>query len=116
MTSINIPDFPEGSPSRYYKMKRGAEDLAVVGTAGMRYQDGKVLMAYSSVAPTPVLIAITDRISQFKTIAEKVDASVNLALEAVKPISDVRGSEEYRKHLVDVTTRFVVNDILGGAE
>lgn len=114
--AILVPDFPEGSLSRYYKMKRGAEDLAVVGTAGIHHQDGKVLLAYSSVAPKPVLVDVTDKINQGKTLDEKADLAVNMALETVKPISDVRGSAGYRKHLVDITTRFVLMEILGGKE
>ncbi len=114
LTTIILPDFPKGCPSKYMKMKRGAEDLAVVGTAGFHHPDGKVLLAYSSVAPTPVLLDVTDQISKCKDLTEKIELAVEIALKNVSPITDVRGGEEYRKNMVDITTRFVLSEILGG--
>ncbi|MFX0208199.1 MAG: FAD binding domain-containing protein [Candidatus Hodarchaeota archaeon] len=114
LTTILLPNFPEGCPNKYMKMKRGAEDLAVVGTAGLHHPDGKVLLAYSSVAPTPVLIDITDQISKGNNLTEKIELAVEIALKNISPITDVRGGEEYRKNMVDITTRFVLSEILGG--
>ncbi|MHA2296525.1 MAG: FAD binding domain-containing protein [Candidatus Hodarchaeales archaeon] len=114
VTAIIVPDLPIGTPSRYYKMKRGAEDLAVVGTAGIKYPDETILLSYSSVAPTPILIDVTEKIIAGSTLSDKLDAAVEEATKNIHPITDVRGSADYRSHLVDVTTRFVLDYLIGG--
>ncbi|MHA1448641.1 MAG: FAD binding domain-containing protein [Candidatus Hodarchaeales archaeon] len=116
VTKIIIPELPAGTKSRYIKMKRGAEDLAVVGTAGIRYPDGRVYLAYSSVAPVPVKVDVTEEFKDNRISEESINTAVKKVLDHVSPISDVRGGKEYRNHLVDISTRFVLNEILGGSE
>lgn len=116
ITKIIIPDIPQEIKSRYMKMKRGAEDLAIVGVAGIHFPDGKTTLAYSSVAPIPVKVDVTEEFKEGKVTENSIETAVKKALSHVSPISDVRGGKEYRNHLVDISTRFILNDILGGSE
>jgi carbon-monoxide dehydrogenase medium subunit len=85
-------------------------DIAVVGVASqITLADGKCTkarIALASVATTPVraLKAEAALAGQALTPA-LIERAAELALEAARPISDQRGSAEYRLHLVRVLTR-----------
>ena len=85
-------------------------DIAVVGVASqITLADGKCAkarIALASVATTPVraLKAEAALVGQQVT-PELIERAAELALEAAKPISDQRGSADYRMHLVRVLTR-----------
>ena len=85
-------------------------DIAVVGVASqITLTDGvctKARIALASVAPTPVraLAAEQALVGQPVTPA-LIEKAAELALEAARPISDQRGSADYRRHLVRVLTR-----------
>jgi carbon-monoxide dehydrogenase medium subunit len=85
-------------------------DIAVVGVASqLTLTNGtcsKARIALASVAPTPVraLAAEQALVGQSLTPA-LIERAAALAVEAASPISDQRGSVEYRRHLVRVLTR-----------
>jgi carbon-monoxide dehydrogenase medium subunit len=85
-------------------------DIAVVGVASqITLADGKcrtARIALASVAPTPVraLAAEQALVGQSMTPA-LIEHAAELALEAARPISDQRGSADFRRHLVRVLTR-----------
>ena len=121
VTAIHVPEPPDGSRSRYLKAKRTSEDLAIVGVAALvaNEDDPKnriVRLAYSSVAPTPVrAFEVEEALRSDRPIPDLVDRAVSIALTKVSPISDVRAGREYRIHLVELLTRLVLKELLGGA-
>ena len=81
--------------------------MAAVGVAGVR--DGKKLagarVAFGAVAPTPVRGRATEAAVEGKTLIEAtIAAAGETASSEVAPITDVRASEWYRRHLVRVLT------------
>jgi len=97
--------------SKYLKFGlRKAEALAVVGVAsGVAMDNGMVKdirIALGAVAPTPLRACAAEDVlrGQRPTQALLTEAG-RLAAAASKPISDIRGSAEYRRHLVEVLTR-----------
>lgn len=85
-------------------------DIAVVGVASqITLANGvceKVRIALASVAPTPVRALAAERALMGQTLTpELIERAAEIAIEAAKPISDQRGSAEYRRHLVRVLTR-----------
>lgn len=85
-------------------------DIAVVGVASqLTVADGrcvKARIALASVAPTPVRAIAAERSLEGQAVTpEAIERAATLAIEAAKPISDQRGSIEFRKHLVRVLTR-----------
>ena len=85
-------------------------DIAVVGVASqLTLADGlcaKARIVLASVAPTPVRAPEAEHALEGQPLtAERIEAAATLAVSAASPISDQRGSAEYRRHLVRVLTR-----------
>ncbi len=87
-------------------------DIAVVGAgAAVVLSDGlrtiaEARIALGAVAPTPLLVAEAAEVLVGKAPADGIYAeAAALAQEAARPISDMRGSAAYRRHLVAVLTK-----------
>ena len=97
--------------SNYLKFGlRKAEALAVVGVASAvtmeRDTIKDVRIALGAVAPTPLRAREAENaLRGQKPSAEVLARAGKLAAAVARPISDIRGSAEYRRHLVEVLTR-----------
>ena len=85
-------------------------DIAVVGVASqLVLSDGvctTARIALAAVAPTPVRVPAAEQaLSGRPVTAEQIERAAALAVEAARPITDQRGSAEFRRHLVRVLTR-----------
>jgi carbon-monoxide dehydrogenase medium subunit len=87
-------------------------DIAVVGvaasvvldTSGKNFKSGRIALA--AVGPTPIFAtAASDHLAGKPVNEDTINAAAALAREAAKPIADMRGTVEQRKHLVEVLTR-----------
>ena len=122
LVSINLPDPGEGFGANYIRfIPRNEMDIAVVGAgvsvniSGGNFTAAKISLA--SVAPTP--ISVPDGISALigESVGdEPIQKAANAAKEAAKPISDMRGTAEYRKHLCEVLTRRALNTAVERAQ
>ncbi len=120
VTAIIIPEPPAGTRSRYVKITRSSEDLAVVGIAGLAANidmpDKRVVrLAYASVAPTPLLIEEVEEVfRKDRPLSELVEDAVKTVMSRVSPITDVRATREYRLHVIEFGTRYVLKELLRG--
>jgi carbon-monoxide dehydrogenase medium subunit len=85
-------------------------DIAVVGVASQLTLDGgacrKARISLGAVAPVPVRATEAEaRLEGQELSPELIEEAAQLAVKAASPISDQRGSAEFRKHLVRVLTR-----------
>ena len=85
-------------------------DIAVVGVGASVVLDGNTItacrIALASVAPTPVYAIGAAASLLGKEISEEnIQASSEAAQASATPISDMRGTAEYRTHLIGVLTR-----------
>lgn len=85
-------------------------DIAVVGVASqITLSDGvcrKARIALAAVAPTPIRATAAERALEGQPLtAQQIARAAQLAVEAARPISDQRGSADFRRHLVGVLTR-----------
>jgi carbon-monoxide dehydrogenase medium subunit len=104
LARIIIPAASAGARGRYLKLKRIAgHDLGIVGVLMVRKGD-RLRFGVSSAAPTPVLVDTVNTSDQPDTAMAKV-------LAAVSPISDVRGSKEYREHIIGVYVRRLLQEV-----
>ena len=111
LVELSVPALGPHSGGQYLRHTPRRElDIAVVGVASqLTLTDGvcgKARIALASVAPTPVraLAAEQALIGQPITPA-LIERAAELAVDAARPISDQRGSVDYRRHLVRVLTR-----------
>jgi carbon-monoxide dehydrogenase medium subunit len=76
----------------------------------------KARIALAAVAPTPVHATAAERALEGQALtAQKIEEAATLAVEAARPISDQRGSAEFRRHLVRVLTRRTLTTALARA-
>lgn len=113
LVSLKIPAVKPGFGAAYLRfIPRNEMDIAVVG-AGVAVQLDEsrskfvaARVALGAVAPTPLYIpeagaALVGKPVNATTIAE----AAKIAQAAARPISDMRGTAEYRKHLSAVMAR-----------
>jgi carbon-monoxide dehydrogenase medium subunit len=101
---IIVPASAAGATGRYLKLKRIAgHDLGIVGVL-MTRAGGALRFAVSSAAPTPVLV-------ESVTLKDSPDEAASKVLAAVSPISDVRGTKEYREHMIGVYVRRLLAEV-----
>ncbi|MBM7559500.1 FAD binding domain-containing protein [Marinitoga litoralis] len=104
--SIHIP-FEGESIGRYYKISRiKAVDLATIGMAltiidpeGAR----DIRVALASVAPTPIRLFEAEEFIKGKELTmENVEQFAQIIQDSVNPITDARGTAEYRKRMAKI--------------
>ena len=104
------PPAPRSGGNYLRHTPRRELDIAVVGVASQLTLGAgvcaKARIALASVAPTPVRASEAEHALEGQPLtAERIEAAATLAVSAASPISDQRGSAEYRRHLVRVLTR-----------
>lgn len=95
-------------------------DIAVVGVASqLSLTDGvcaRVRIALAAVAPIPLRVPAAEQALEGRPpTPELIEQAAGLAAEAARPISDQRGSAEFRRHLVRVLTRRTLTTALARA-
>jgi carbon-monoxide dehydrogenase medium subunit len=114
--AIEFPIPPKGAQGKYIKLGRNAiGDLAIVGVTAFGYPDRttsgyRFFVALASVAPTPLMPDMA-LLSEKVITPELIDEAANVAMNAVTPIDDVRGSARYRKLMVRNLTRKALMDV-----
>ncbi len=109
---IRIPAPEKGMRTAFIKQQRiRGHDLAVVNVAGSYAPSAETLnVAVGSCAPTPVLLDPIDvRSDSFESIVNRV---ITLAEAATSPISDVRASAAYRRAVLPVLLRRLLDRLL----
>ncbi|MFQ5860697.1 MAG: FAD binding domain-containing protein [Dehalococcoidia bacterium] len=108
-----VPPPPPHSSSCYLRfIPREEMDIAVAGVGSLMILDPKTRqctrarIALAAVAPTPIRAREVEALLEGKELTERLlQEAGELASQACRPISDVRGSAEYRLELVKVLTR-----------
>ena len=118
LVALRMPTPPANFGASYLRfIPRNEMDIAVAGAGASVVMDGDTVtacrVALASVAPTPVLAEEAGAALVGKSPTDDVLAqAAEAARAAAKPISDMRGTAEYRTHLVGVlTTRALRNAI-----
>lgn len=95
-------------------------DIAVVGVASqLTLANGvctKARIALAAVAPVPLRATAAEQALEGQAVTpERIARAADLAVEAARPISDQRGSADFRRHLVRVLTRRTLTTALARA-
>ncbi|HLT58297.1 MAG: xanthine dehydrogenase family protein subunit M [Limnochordales bacterium] len=111
--ALHLPVPPPHTGSHYLRFTpRHEMDIAVAGVGAAVTVDPatgactRVRLALGAVAPTPVRAPEAEEYLTGKPLTrEHVEEAARRAVAAARPISDVRGSADYRRHLIAVLTR-----------
>ena len=94
---------------------RNEMDIAVVGVGGaltLDLDDDRVVdarIALGAVGPTPIFAAEASKALIGKKLDDTaLENAARLATSVATPIDDMRGTAEYRRHIVGVLTRRVL--------
>jgi len=111
LVSLHLPPPAAGSGAHYLRfIPRNEMDIAVAG-AGVaveldngNFRSARVSLA--AVAPRPLFVREAgDWLAGKPVNTENINAAAEIARAAAVPITDMRGTTEYRKHLCAVLTR-----------
>ncbi len=113
LVSIHVPTPPQRFGGAYLRfVPRNEMDIAVVGAAAAvtLSVDGRVIesarVALGAVGPTPLLVGEAGAYLAGRSVdAANLDEAARLAQAAARPIDDVRGTADFRRHLSRVLTR-----------
>jgi CO/xanthine dehydrogenase FAD-binding subunit len=111
------PPFPN-TKAVFLKKGRVKMDLAVASLAVLLEMEGpeckKARMAAGSVGPVPMrLEKVEDLLKGNRISPELVLQAARLARKIVSPITDIRGTEEYRREIVGVFVKRSLEFLLG---
>ena len=117
LISIKVPAPAANSGAKFLRfIPRNEMDIAVVNAAASETLDGDkfaaVRIAVGAVAPTPLFVKEAGDALAGKPVSdESIAEAARIAMEAAKPIADMRGTVKQRKHL----TKVLVSRALKGA-
>src|SRR5262245_10775634 len=121
LVEIVVPDPGLHSGGNYRRHTPRRElDIAVVGVASqLTLSKGvcaKARIALAAVAPTPLRATAAERVLEgYAVTPELIERAATVAVDAARPISDQRGSADFRRHLVRVLTRRTLTTALARA-
>jgi carbon-monoxide dehydrogenase medium subunit len=107
VTSIELPIATERRAASFARItRRRGVDLATVSLCCMVDASGRTRFAYGAVGPRPFLVADeTGALSDPSAADDSKDSLLRQLLERASPITDVRGSREYREAMLLVMSR-----------
>jgi len=115
VTAVALPAIRPHIRTKFLKKQRiRGHDLAVINMAGAyNTQTGELSVAIGSCAKTPILLPPLDDRVQEKTLVDKLVSRLNeLAQQEVSPITDLRGSAEYRRAMIPVFLKRLLRELL----
>jgi carbon-monoxide dehydrogenase medium subunit len=111
LVSLRLPPTSPRSSACYLRfIPRNEMDIAVAGAgAALTIEDGvfrSARLALAAVAPTPLFVREAGEYLAGKPVnRDSIQAAAEIARAAAQPITDMRGTAEYRRHLCGVLAR-----------
>lgn len=124
LVALQIPAPPNHFGSHYLRfIPRNEMDIAVVGVASAvtLSDDGGTItsakIALAAVAPTPLVAEAAAAAITGQPVSEAtINAAAEAAISIARPISDMRGTIEQRRHLTGVLTRRTLQGAIARAK
>lgn len=115
LTEIRIPSIGAGTGNAYHKLERKVGDYATAGVATQITVDGDGVCTYAGIGltnvnATPLRAARSEEALVGNKLTEEViAAAAQAASEDCNPSTDLRGSEEYKRSMVRVLVKRMIN-------
>lgn len=118
ITDILLEPSEPNTKTIFLKKGRVKMDLAIASVAILLKTEGerclKVRIAAGSVAPVPLRLFQVESLLEEAKISPKIlSKAQRLASETVAPITDVRATEEYRRHIAGVLVKRALEKMMG---
>jgi xanthine dehydrogenase FAD-binding subunit len=117
VVAIRIPLPPADEIQRFFKFgTRPALDISAIaiGLAAVKAKGvlSHVRLAYGAVAPTPIRGSKTEAVLEGKRLtAELIEQAAQAAHDEVRPISDIRATDWYRRELMHNIVKRMLADV-----
>ena len=107
ITAVVLPDDMPAQQEFAKIGQRSAMVISMVCACVLRWGEGRVRVALGSVGPTPVRARRAEEMISAETDPSEaaLDEFAHLVSEEVRPITDHRGTEDYRRHASGVLAR-----------
>jgi len=121
LTEIKVPIPPAETASCFLKVGRTIIDIAIVNMSARMTMDNKgiltdVRIAFGAVAPTPLRIKTAEEMLLGADVSmienTLIDEVSNKVAAKIKPITDVRGTAEYRREISRVLTKRALENVV----
>ena len=115
LTEVRIALPPEGSGAAYIKLERKAGDFAIASAAVMLRAGAKGMIenigvGLGGVGLTPIKAVATENFLRGKEFGEEIVAQAAATLGGeINPLSDLRGSEDYKREIAQVLFRRAIS-------
>lgn len=122
LTEIKFPAATGRFGSAYYKSERKVGDYATAGVAAVIGLDANGVcnragIGLTNVSATPMRVSRAEQVLLGSTVSDDVIAqAAKMASEDCSPSDDLRGDEDYKRHLVGVLTKRMINKALNRAK
>ena len=122
LTEIRIPVPEHRFGSAYHKAERKAGDYATAGVAVALQIDAdgvcrKAGIGLTNVNPLPMRAARSEEVLTGSRLTEEdIATAAHYAAEDCNPSDDLRGDEDYKRHLVKVITKRMLNRAISRAK
>jgi carbon-monoxide dehydrogenase medium subunit len=102
----------DGKGEYIKKRRTKGPDLSGVGVAGYLSKEEKYLaFGLGAVAPTPIYLDVSDIFFGDGSYEEKVEKIIEVVLDNISPIDDVRSTKKYRIKLSEVYTKRILSNL-----
>ena len=104
VVAVLMPQPAKNHGACYVKLGRyRGEDLAQASVAVLAFPKNRYRVGFGAVGPTPVRGLKTEAALQGTALSDEVLAAAkNAAVKEIKPITDIRATKEYRRHMIEV--------------
>ena len=107
LTGLLVPPSPANSKGTYLKFTtRSSEDRPCAGVAAWVQRSNGICDAarvvVGAVSPTPVVVTAPELVNGKELTSDLIEELASKAQAAVNPIDDLRGTADYKRHLVKV--------------
>ncbi|EGO63450.1 FAD binding domain-containing protein [Acetonema longum] len=110
---VSLPDVDAADAVFLKQARIRGHDLGIVGVAARLTAAKEFRIAMSAVAPTPIrLTRMEEQLKDRPLTPELAAWAGEEAAKSIRPISDVRSSAEYRRHIAGVLVKRALSQLL----